>query len=153
MEPSIHAWLCSYHTGISNACHEALKQFATGIKGGTIRLDVKSRFLERSDKTQKTERVLLLSCYEKDWLQKMAFNLHTSQTEVLRMALEWWMEAKNSAGNKSVSGRARKKWHHSVITLRPFAVRYNLWGQGMVTMNSFPSKQDAENGLLAISSA
>jgi len=153
MEPSIRAWYCSSDTGINNACHEALMQFANGIKGGTIRLDVKSRFLERTDKSQKVECILQLSCFEKDWLQKMAFKLHTSQTEVLRMALEWWMEAKNSAGDGSATRRARKKWHHGVITLRPYAVRYNLWGQGIVTMNNFPTQQDVEKGLQAISTA
>ncbi len=153
MDISVYKWYCCQAPTIHQACQNALKQFADGIRGGIIRLNTKSQFLERKNKSQKHECVILITKSEKEWIEKIAFNLCISQSEILRMALEWWMEVKNPKTDAVSATRARDKWHYGVITFRPFAVHFNLWGNGTVTLNAFPTIHDAEDGLRATSSA
>jgi len=137
MEIDIRTWCASHREKLSAFCRIALMHFAKAVKGGRIRIENRSNFLARADKTKKAEQYITLSGFDKDWLEKMAFTLKASQTEILRMALEWWKAVEGN--NES----AKDHWHTDTISERPSGSRFCLWSAGYMTLSHFPTKEEA----------
>jgi hypothetical protein len=101
--------LGNYFSGL---CSAATERFQTALSQGLINTSRTSRFREREDVGDKIECVANLEVQAKDIIEKLAFTLRLSQAEVLRMAMEWWMETMLLRNKREVSIPARWKWHH-----------------------------------------
>jgi hypothetical protein len=152
MDKEMHAWYKKHPFHISRACRKAIVAFAKGIRGGRVKTEIRSRFLDRVEKADKIERSVMITGYDRAWLVKMAFMLCISQAEVLRMALEWWREVMDPVGRRYIARYARKKWHHSVIQHRATGVRFCLWAKDRMILNHFPTQQEAAIGIKATTS-
>jgi len=96
----------------SEMCSSASYKFNRALSQGLINTTRVSRFREREDLGDKIECVANLEYEAKDFIEKMAFALKLSQAEVMRCAMEWWMETVLLRSKREVSTPARWKWHH-----------------------------------------
>jgi hypothetical protein len=96
----------------SGMCSAASYRFNRALSQGLINTARTSRFREREDVGDKIECIAHLEVQAKDFIEKMAFALRLSQAEVLRMAMEWWMETVQLRSKREISIPARWKWHH-----------------------------------------
>ena len=101
-------------SNFSRMCTAALERFQDAVREGCINTHRVSRFRERDDAEDKVECIARVPLEVKDFLEKLAFALRLSQAEVLRMAMEWWMETKLESGKREVCVPARRKWRHRV---------------------------------------
>jgi len=136
---------------ISRAIRAALRKFRTAVNGGMIDLSRMSRFLSRKDVRDKVEIAIRLTVGDKDMLEKMAFALRISQAEVLRMALEWNMEAVNIKAPRHVFYAARRKWHHKRPKLYMRTMRYSFLETGRVLEWQLPSAESIKSACQVIS--
>lgn len=129
---------------ISRSIRHALRKFRVAAAGGMLDLSHCSRFLARADVSDKVEARILLTVADKDLLEKMAFSLRLSQAEVLRMALEWNMEAISPLASREVFFAARRKWHHEQPNYRLGTMRFSFWATGRLLEWQFPPGPDIE---------
>ena len=118
-ETAVETFFMSGSGRMSPAVRDVLERFGRCVRGGLLNLKCRSRFKGRADLKDKVERVVRLEVRDKDLLEKLAFSLRISQAEVLRMALEWFMEAVAVA-----SPEGRIKWHHELPMLGPVSLRF-----------------------------
>lgn len=116
--------------GASRSIRHALLRFRLAVRGGVIKLTQLSRFLSRADVKDKVECYLRISVQDKDFLEKLAFALRLSQAEVLRMALEWFMEATGMHSPRAVFLPAFRRWHHRRPKPVPYTMRFSFWATG-----------------------
>ena len=128
--------------GISKAIRHALLRFRQAVGGGMLRLDSRSRFLGRPLREDKIELHVQLTVADKDLLEKLSFALRASQAEVLRMALEWYMEATRMQSPQSVFYAARRKWHHRRPSLKPVSMWFSFWEPNRLLGWQFPLQDD-----------
>jgi len=96
----------------SGLCSAAVDRFQKALRLGAINTARTSRFREREDMGDKVECIANLEVQAKDIIEKLAFALKLSQAEVLRSAMEWWMETVLLRSKREVSTPALWKWHH-----------------------------------------
>ena len=131
----------------SKSCRKAITQFALAVQGGTLRIEERSRFITRLEKTDKVSRSVILTRDIKDWIEKIAYSERISQNEVLRMALEWWMETVNPLANGRTYRAACKKWYHDRITPRPDEFFFHFWRYAREKYDRYPSEDEAWNAI------
>lgn len=103
-----------------------------------------SRFLAREDVSDKTELCVRITVQDKDYLEKMAFAFRLSQAEVLRMALEWYMEAINPCVDQRTFDAACRKWHHDRVMHSPSTMWFSFKQSDRLLEWQFPSKTECE---------
>jgi len=114
----------------SNLCNAAIERFYFATKEGRINTKRISRFLGRDDMRDKVECIVRIELGSKDFIEKLAIALRVSQAEVLRMALEWWMEAVCENKNRAVNIPALRKWHHRVNRPHLDSLNFSFWKYG-----------------------
>ncbi|MDR2734146.1 MAG: hypothetical protein LBC99_05800 [Spirochaetota bacterium] len=114
----------------SGMCSAAVDRFQIALSQGFINLKRTSRFREREDRADKIECIANLETVAKDLVEKLAFTLRLSQAEVLRMAMEWWMETVLLRKRREISIPARWKWHHRSRTPRVETLTFSFWSFG-----------------------
>ena len=137
-QTEVYEYYRSRPRGISKTIRHALARFRLVVNGGLFRLERLSRFLSRTVVRDKIELRVRLTVEDKDLLEKLAFAFRLSQAEVLRMALEWYMEAVNVNARQCVYYAARRKWHHRRPNPEPFTLRYSFWDPGRLLEWRFP---------------
>jgi hypothetical protein len=114
----------------SYRCSAAVYNFKKAIEQNHINLARTSRFREREDVDDKIECIALIEVQAKDFLEKLAFTLRLSQAEVLRMAMEWFMETIALCNRREVAIPARWKWHHRSGTPHIDTLSFNFYRFG-----------------------
>ena len=122
-----HAWYSNRQFRYSLMIRRALLRFLRAVRGGMIDISCMSRFLSRDDIADKVETSARVTFWQKDILEKLAFALNSSQAEVLRMALEWYMEAVSPIAKPEQAFAARRKWHHDTPSITPKNLRFPFW--------------------------
>lgn len=133
----------------SKSCRWAVARFARAIMGGKIHIQERSKFLVREDKNDKVSRTVILTRDIKDWMEKFSFSEKISQNEVLRMALEWWMETVNPLAKSRTYRAACRKWHHDHIQTRLEEFFFSFWQYGRERYEKFPTMEEAQKGIIA----
>lgn len=126
-ETSVHAWYSTRHFPYGLMIRRALLRFFRAVNGGIIDISQLSRFLRRTDLADKVESSVRLTADQKDLLEKLAFTLDSSQAEILRMALEWYMEAISPHATADVKFLARQKWHHATPSIIMNTCFFPFW--------------------------
>ena len=130
LQKKVRAFYLVQPNDFCHLCEAAIDRFQDAILSGYVNTERVSRFREREDLQDKLETVVRIDVRYKDFIEKLAFALRVSQAEVLRMALEWWMEVVLEARNEEVSVPARKKWHHSMSLPHMDTLTFSFWKFG-----------------------
>ena len=142
---AVYACYKNHPRHISRAVRLVLLKFRKALDGGMFNLSRVSRFLAREDVTDKVELHLQLTVADKDLIEKLAFALRISQSELLRMALEWHMEAMRPQSPRCVFYAARRKWHHRRVKPRPESMAFSFWTFGRSLEWQFPPQKAAQD--------
>ena len=125
---------CNRHTGgISKISKRALLAFRNAVNGGLFKFANRSRFYGRACREDKVELWLRIDAADKDLVEKLSFAMRISQAEVVRIALEWYLEVVMDGDLRAV-----RKWHHGHIQPRPTAMRFSFWSFGRLLEWQFP---------------
>ena len=124
--------------GLSKTIRLALRGFRDLAEKGAFKPPRTSQFLDRADITDKTERYVSLTATDKDLIEKLAFTFHTSQAEVLRIAMEWYMTQVPADDTRMYLNAHLRKKHHRRPLLRPVSMSYQLWEPGRTLEWKFP---------------
>jgi len=117
-----------------------LSRFRQAVDGGVFKLHRLSRFLSREELRDKIELRIRVTVEDKALLEKLAFSFRLSQAEVLRMALEWYMEAISVHARQIVYYCARRKWHHRRPNPKPQSLRFAILGPDRLLEWQFPTQ-------------
>jgi len=142
LQGAVYAYYRKRPRGISRAVRRALARFRLVMGGGMFKIGKISRFLARADVEDKIELCIRLTVADKDLIEKYAFALRLSQAEVLRIVLEWFMEAISVHAPQFVFYAARRKWHHRRPNPKPITMRFSSWQPGRLLELQIPD-QDA----------
>ena len=134
MQKQSYVYASSQTDKISKTCRKILLHFALAIKNGIINLQTRSQFRSRPNHADKHECVLVLSKDIKDWIEKISFAERISQSEIIRMALEWWIEITSDKLRRT----ALKKWENDRISLRIMEFYFSFWKYARHLTSTFP---------------
>mgnify|MGYP001271781770 FL=1 len=134
MQKRSYIYASSQTDQISKTCRKILLHFASAIKNGILNLQARSQFRSRPNHADKRECVLVLSKDIKDWIEKISFAERISQSEIIRMALEWWIEISSDKPRST----ALKKWQNDHISLRIMEFYFSFWKYARHLTSTFP---------------
>jgi len=149
LQKSANTFYSQHWMHFSKACRRALTRFAQALKGGTLRIEERSRFLTRRDLSDKVTRSVILTQDIKDWMEKISYSERISQNEVLRMALEWWMEAANPLASGRSFRAACRKWYHDRIISRPEEFFFHFWQYARIKYDQYPLEEETLSAIRA----
>lgn len=151
-ETRIHDWCSAQSSGFERVVRRILHRFLLAVEAGLIDLHARSTFLSRSDITDKVETAVRMDSNDKDRIDKLALAIGSSQAEIARMALEWFMEAiwgRAAADTKNV---ALRKWHHRVSSISPVKIDYQIWHLDNRIIWQFPGAEQRTRGISILAS-
>jgi hypothetical protein len=146
MQTAVFDWFSRREQSFGKICCRAIRRFMKGVHGGRICTNARSDFYTRSDVRDKVECWLCLGEVEKEWLEKMSFAYKVSQSELVRMVLEWWMALHKDDMRGYPSKGYYLKWYHEVITARPIELFFSFWSEGQALIYDFPTVKEAQFG-------
>ena len=147
LQKNINTYYSKHSLRFSRSCRRALACFVKAILSGQIQIQQRSNFFSRTDKNDKVSRAVLLTKDLKDWMEKFSFSEKISQNEVLRMALEWWMETAAVPEGRRYRA-ACEKWYHDRVQTRPEEFFFSFWRYGRERYEKFPTLEEVQNATM-----
>lgn len=138
MQKHVFIHLSSQLQRVSKLCRTIMVQFSQSVNSGLVNIHARSDFKTRNILKDKQECVIILTKDIKDWIEKISFSEKISQSEVLRMAIEWWIE--HHKKNMRVS--PKNKWSYIKVSLRVEEFDFSFWKYARNLTLSFPKPSD-----------